>query len=275
MKTPPEHPPCTKELFSLAGHVAWITGASGLLAEQYALALSEFGADLILTDIQLEGSQSLAARVTAAHGVRTRAYLHDVTSRASWETTLAKALDELGRVDVLINNAALTNRSQTANFTAPFQSFPLEDWNAILNVNLTGTFLGCQVVGEHMLRCGSGNIINVGSLYGLVSPHHRMYAGTEIVQPPAYSISKAGVIALTRYLATLWADRGVRVNCVTPGGIWNQPSDEFAERFGRLNPIGRMGWKEELRGAIVYLASDASSHCVGHNLIVDGGWTVW
>jgi NAD(P)-dependent dehydrogenase (short-subunit alcohol dehydrogenase family) len=178
-------------------------------------------------------------------------------------------------VDVFINNAAFTNQSRSANFAAPFNDFPLEDWNQILNVNLTGSFLGCQVIGRQMLEQGKGSIINFASLYGVVSPNHKMYPGTGINQPVAYSVSKSGVIALTRYLAGLWGEKGIRTNCVTPGGVFNGHNDLFVERFSNLNPMGRMEQKEELRGAIVYLASDASAYCNGHNLVVDGGWTIW
>ena len=126
-----------------------------------------------------------------------------------------------------------------------------------------------------MLKQGKGSIINIASLYGVVSPNHRIYDDTPISQPIAYSVSKHGVVAMTKYLATLWAEKGVRVNALTPGGIYNGHTDPFLERFKKLNPIGRMSEKDELRGGIVYLASDASSHVVGHNLVIDGGWTAW
>jgi len=184
-------------------------------------------------------------------------------------------LGEFGKIDILINNAGFTNQSRSSNFDASFENFPLEDWNAIMNVNLTGTFLGCQVIGKQMLQQGKGSIINIASLYGVVSPNHRIYPGTGITQPVAYSVSKHGVIGLTKYLATLWADKGIRVNALTPGGIYNNHQQLFVERFQQHNPIGRMCDKSELQGAIVYLASDASSHVVGHNLVVDGGWTIW
>jgi NAD(P)-dependent dehydrogenase (short-subunit alcohol dehydrogenase family) len=143
-----------------------------------------------------------------------------------------------------------------------------------MNVNLTSVFLGCQVVGGAMVEQGKGAIINVSSLYGVVSPNHNIYPETGIFQPVAYSVSKHGVIAFTKYLSTLWATKGVKVNALTPGGVFNNHTDPFLERFSKLNPSGRMSRKDELRGAIVYLASDASSYVIGHNLIVDGGWTI-
>lgn len=265
----------TPELFRLNGKVAMITGASGLLGEQYAWAFAECGASIVLTDLYPAGAEALADRVRAQTKADVLVLACDVTQRSSWDEALSGSLDRFGKVDVLINNAAFTNQCRTPNFSAPFEEFPLEDWKAILDVNLTGTFLGCQIVGAQMLKRGAGSIINIGSLYGVVSPHHPMYNGTGIVQPPAYSVSKAGVIGLTRYLAALWAKRGVRVNCITPGGVFNNHPESFVSRFNRLSPMGRMSWKEELRGAAVYLASDASSHCIGHNLVVDGGWTIW
>lgn len=265
----------TLNLFRLDGKVAIITGAGGLLGEQHALALSDFGATVVMTDLTTDIIQERTKSLTTRTGNPSLALPCDVTKTLDWETVLAKVMNEFGRVDVLINNAAFTNQSRSANFAASFTDFPLEDWNRILDVNLTGSFLGCQVIGKQMLEQGKGSIINFASLYGVVSPNHKMYPGTGINQPVAYSVSKSGVIALTRYLAGLWGEKGIRTNCVTPGGVYNNHSELFVERFSNLNPMGRMEKKEELRGAIVYLASDASAYCNGHNLVVDGGWTIW
>jgi NAD(P)-dependent dehydrogenase (short-subunit alcohol dehydrogenase family) len=266
----------TKELFDLTGKVAVITGGAGLLGEQHAIALSDFGASIVLADINWDDCRERVEYLRSEYGMRVIGAEMDVTLRESWLKLLDRVLKEFGRTDILVNNAAFTNQSKSANFDAPFSDFPQEDWQSILNVNLTGVFLGCQVFGRYMVEeQGFGSIINMASLYGVVSPNHRLYPGTGISQPVAYSVSKAGVIALTRYLATLWADKGVRVNCITPGGIYNEHSDPFLTRFNRLVPIGHMADKSDVRGALVYLASDASAYCTGHNLIVDGGWTVW
>jgi NAD(P)-dependent dehydrogenase (short-subunit alcohol dehydrogenase family) len=261
-------------LFDLTGKVAVVTGGAGLLASEHAIALSAHGAMVVLADFNLEKCEE-AVKILAADGIKAHPAFCDVTKKASWEQLLTDVIAQHGTVDILINNAGFTNQSKSANFDASFENFPLEDWNAIMDVNLTGTFLGCQVVGSHMLKNNKGSIINIASLYGVVSPNHRIYPGTGISQPVAYSVSKHGVVALTKYLATLWADKGVRVNALTPGGIFNRHKGLFLERFEQLNPIGRMSDKTELRGGIVYLASDASSHVVGHNLIIDGGWTAW
>ncbi len=261
-------------LFDLSGKVALITGGAGLLAFEHALALLEFGATIILADINIAKCKEAVLALNKNYE-KVFAYELDVTKKENWLALLAEIKNTFGRIDILINNAGFTNQSKSTGFDASFENFSLEDWNAIMQVNLTGTFLGCQVIGKHMLENQYGSIINMASLYGVVSPHHTIYEGTGISQPVAYSVSKHGVIGLTKYVATLWAAKGVRVNSITPGGIFNEHTGLFLERFEQLNPIGRMSDKSELRGAVVFLASDASSHVIGHNLIVDGGWTAW
>lgn len=263
-----------KNLFDLNNRVALITGGAGLLATEHAIALADYGAKVYLSDFNFAKCEEAVGKLVAM-GINAIALQADVTSKQSWQDTLDTILKNDGKIDILVNNAGFTNQSKSANFDATFENFPLEDWNSIMNVNLTGTFLGCQVIGKHMVENGKGSIINIASLYGVVSPNHKMYPGTGISQPVAYSVSKHGVVSLTKYLATLWAEKGVRVNSLTPGGIFNGHDGLFLERFKQLNPIGRMSDKSELRGGIVFLASDASSHVVGHNLIIDGGWTAW
>jgi NAD(P)-dependent dehydrogenase (short-subunit alcohol dehydrogenase family) len=262
------------KLFDLTGRVAIVTGGAGLLASEHAIALTAHGAKVILADVTLDKCTEAVKRLKE-DGIGAIPKHCDVTSKESWKKLLQEVVTEFGKVDILINNAGFTNQSKSANFDATFENFPLEDWNSIMNVNLTGTFLGCQVIGKHMVENGKGSIINIASLYGVVSPNHKIYPGTGISQPVAYSVSKHGVVSLTKYLATLWAEKGVKVNALTPGGIFNEHKGLFLERFQQLNPIGRMSDKTELRGGIVYLASDASSHVIGHNLIIDGGWTAW
>jgi NAD(P)-dependent dehydrogenase (short-subunit alcohol dehydrogenase family) len=265
----------TLDLFQLDGHVAIVTGAAGLLGEHHATALADCGATVVLTDRRLGPCEERSQLLCRRTGRPTLAVECDVTQKASWEALLAGVLGEFGRVDVLVNNAGFTNQSPSADYGQPPEEFPLEDWEQILAVNLTGTFLGCQVIGRQMLEQRRGSIINLASLYGVVSPHHRIYPDTGLHQPIAYSVSKTGVVGLTRYLATAWADRSVRVNCITPGGVNNGHPPLFADRYAALSPIGRMACPDEMRGAVVYLASSASAYCTGHNLVVDGGWTAW
>lgn len=264
----------TEALFRLDGRVAIVTGGSGLLAEHHATALTDAGASVVLADVRTDRSEEVVARLEG-QGRRALACECDVSKADSWRRLLERTLDAFGRVDVLVNNAACTMQSPTGSYASGVAEFPLEDWQAILDVNLTGTFLGCQTIGRHLVAQGSGAIINIASLYGVVSPNHRLYPGTGIHQPVAYAVSKGGVINLTRFLATAWGETGVRVNCITPGGVENQHQPLFRERFAQLNPMGRMARPDELRGALLYLASPASRYCTGHNLIVDGGWTVW
>ena len=261
-------------LFDLTGRVALITGGGGLLAKQHAIALGTYGATIYLADFRSD-SLNTTLRELKECSFSSESITFDVTSEQEWGKALTHILDQEGRIDVLINNAGHTNRTIAGNQVEPIENYPLSTWNEILDVNLSGTFLGCKVVGSQMLQAGQGSIINIASLYGVVSPNHRIYEGSPISQSIAYSVSKGGVIALTRFLGTLWAERGVRVNCLTPGGVFDDHTDPFLSRFEKLNPIGKMLDKRELRGGVVFLASDASSHVVGHNLIIDGGWSVW
>lgn len=260
------------KLFNLDGKVALITGGAGLLGSEHAIALASHGAKVYMVDINLEKCKEKASELKNYDIFCLKL---DVTSKENWQEVVRKIVKKEGTIDILVNNAGYTNSTKTNAFDKTFENFSLDDWNAIMNVNLTGTFLGCQVVGNQMTKQGRGSIINIASLYGVVSPNHKMYPDTGIVQPVAYTVSKHGVVALTKYVATWLAEKGVRVNSLTPGGIFDNHDGLFLERFKNLNPIGRMSDKNELRGGVVYLASDASSHVIGHNLVIDGGWTVW
>lgn len=261
----------TNNLFDLSGKIALVTGGAGLLGPQHAIALASHGAKVYMADINTETCEKNAKELEYDVEVLTL----DVTNKEQWQHVVDEIVSNDNKIDILVNNAGYTNQTKTSSFDRAFENFSLEDWNGIMDVNLTGTFLGCQVVGNQMLSQKGGSIINIASLYGVVSPNHNMYPGTGIVQPVAYTVSKHGVVALTKYAATWLAKRGVRVNSLTPGGIYDGHDGLFLERFKNLNPIGRMSNKTELQGGIVFLASDASSHVIGHNLVIDGGWTVW
>lgn len=259
-------------LFDLKGKIALVTGGAGLIGSEHAIALASHGAKVYLADINEEKCREKAKNIQYEDIFTLKL---DVTSKENWQEVVSTIVEKEGSLDVLVNNAGYTNSTKTSAFDKTFENFSLDDWNAIMNVNLTGTFLGCQTVGNQMIKQGKGSIINIASLYGVVSPNHKMYPGTGIVQPVAYTVSKHGVVALTKYVATWLAEKGVRVNSLTPGGIFDGHDGLFLERFKNLNPIGRMSDKNELRGGIVFLASDASSHVIGHNLVIDGGWTAW
>lgn len=261
-------------MFDLHGRVVVVTGGAGMLAGEFAEALVEHGASLILADVDEAECERRAVALDPDRG-RAVAVRCDVSRREEWQNLLGVALGRFGRVDVLVNNAAVTNASRSPGYASGFFDHTQDDWNAVLSVNLTGAFLGCQVIGEHLIARRSGSIINVASHYGVVSPQHRIYEGTGVCQPVAYSVSKAGLLALTRYLACQWGGHGVRVNALSPGGVFDGHDEPFVSRYAYLCPARRMAERHEMRGAIVFLASAASSYCNGHNLIVDGGWTAW
>lgn len=263
------------DIFSLKEKVAIVTGAAGMIGETFGKALASAGSNVVLCDLKEKTSGDLAQKLTDQYGVHCMVLACDVTSREDWEMLVKKVTCQFDSIDILVNNAGFTNKSGIDGYSDVFERFSDEAWKGILDVNLTGVFLGCQVVGNIMKNQGFGSIVNIASMYGVVSPNHQIYEGTGINQPVAYSVSKAGVIALTKYLATYWGTTGIRVNAITPGGIFDNHTDPFLKRFKRLNPMGRMGRKEELSGALIYLASDASAYVTGHNLVVDGGWSVW
>jgi NAD(P)-dependent dehydrogenase (short-subunit alcohol dehydrogenase family) len=260
------------EIFDISNKVAIITGGAGLLGSRFAKILAEYGANVILTDFNIKECKRIVDKLS---NKKIMAMKLDVTSKFDWDDVTKKVYKKFGSIDILVNSAAYTNKTKTESFSNSFENTTLESWNEMLNVNLTGSFLGCQTVSKYMKIQKGGSIINLSSLYGVVSPNHKMYPGTGIVQPIAYTVSKHGVIGLTKYAATWLAEDGIRVNSITPGGIFDGHSELFVKKFSQLSPNGRMSEKEELDGALIYLASNASSSVVGQNLIIDGGWTCW
>jgi len=267
--------------FSLDGRVALVTGGAGLLGRQFTRALGEAGAGVIVADLDREAAQSHVDRLSG-ESIQALAVGVDVTDPASVSQMVKDAVGKFDRLDVLVNSAALDPKfdpenleSQSAN---AFETYPLEAWQNAVDVNLTGMFLSCQAVARQMVSQKYGVIINICSTYGLVGPDQRLYKrpdGTQQFKPVYYSVTKAGVLGLTRYLATYYAGEPIRVNALTPGGIFNQHDDTFLKAYSARAVIGRMANKDEMNGALVFLASDASSYMTGANLIVDGGWTAW
>jgi NAD(P)-dependent dehydrogenase (short-subunit alcohol dehydrogenase family) len=267
-----------EELFSLRGKVAVVTGALGLIGRNHCMALSEAGASVIVADLNEQKCADFAKEyLTDSIG----AYL-DVTSRNSISDLLLTILRNFGKIDILVNNAAINDMFEdpkAALEQSKFENYPLELWQKSLDVNLTGVFLCSQQLGSHMAQKGSGSIINVSSTYGLVAPDQSLYLDPEgnqcFIKPPAYSVTKSGVIMLTKYLASYWGKSGVRINTLTPGGVQNAQDEYFIENYSRKTPLARMAKPADYKGAIVFLASDASSYMTGANLVVDGGWTCW
>jgi NAD(P)-dependent dehydrogenase (short-subunit alcohol dehydrogenase family) len=259
-------------LFSLEGRIAVVTGGLGQLGRQFTAGLTSAGARVAVLD---------RAHATAADS---EAVLHieaDVTDRPSLERALVRIEARWGTPHVLINNAALDSPPNAPVGTnGPFETYPVDVWRSVLDVNVTGVFLCCQVIGGRLAEAGRGSVINVASIYGLVSPDQRIYeyrreAGDAFFKPAAYSASKSALLNLTRYLATYWAPRSVRVNTVSFAGVLNNQDDAFLESYTRRVPLGRMAREDEYNGAIVFLASDASSYMTGANLVLDGGYTAW
>jgi len=257
-------------LFDLEGRVAVVTGGMGQLGSVYTAGLVERGMRVAVLDV---------APGEVPEGAR--AYRVDVTDRVEIEAVLAEVESEWGIPHLLVNNAALDSPPDApAEEVGPFETYPEKSFDAVLDVNVKGTFLCCQVVGGAMARGGRGSVVNVSSIYGLLSPVQDLYdfrraGGETFVKPVAYSVSKSAVLNLTRYLATYWAKTGVRVNTLTLAGVWNDQPQDFLDAYTARVPLGRMLDADEALGALVFLASDASSYVTGANVVVDGGWSAW
>ena len=276
--------PSVKAQFDLSGRICMITGGAGFLGRQFAAGLAEMSGHPVLIDVDPATLTQACAEVSREWG-RCDYDIADVTDFSSLEAVVARTIERFERVDVLINNAALTKYGCDADpeaFFAPFERTVDTVWEAGLSVNLTGVVNACRAVSGVMLKQGHGVIINIGSDVGVISPDHRIYEpdehgyeGVDFNIPAFYAVSKAGVIHLTRYLATRWARKGIRVNAFSPAGVYRNHEDGFAKKLSACIPMGRMGAINEYKAAIVFLASDASSFMTGHNLIMDGGRTVW
>jgi NAD(P)-dependent dehydrogenase (short-subunit alcohol dehydrogenase family) len=272
------------ESFDLSARVIVVTGGAGLLGRQYGRALAEAGAQVVLADIDADGVENTAAELREAGlpGTAIGAAV-DVTDEASVADLVRTTLAAFGRIDGLVNNAGLNpqfDRGRATPHTVTFEEYPLAQWNRALAVNLTGPFLCARAVAPAMLDQRRGAIVNVSSIYGMVGPDQRLYepeqpGAPREFKPVDYSVTKSGVLGLTRYLAVYWAGTGIRVNTLTPGGVFNDQSPEFVRRYAARAPLGRMAHRDEYSGALLFLLSDASSYMTGSNLVVDGGWTAW
>jgi NAD(P)-dependent dehydrogenase (short-subunit alcohol dehydrogenase family) len=271
-----------KDRFDLSGRTVIVTGGAGLLAREYGRTLVEAGAHVVLADLDGSGAEAVAADVRGEKGTAVGLAV-DVADEASVAHLVRTTMATFGRIDGLVNNAALDpkfDRGRSAQLAATFEEYPLDLWNRSLAVNLTGMFLCAREVAPAMLVQKRGVIVNVSSTYGMVGPDQRLYesecpGAPREFKPVAYSVTKAGVLGFTRYLAAYWADTGIRVNTLTPGGVLNEQPPEFVRRYSARTPLGRMAERGEFCGALLFLLSDASSYMTGSNLVVDGGWTAW
>jgi NAD(P)-dependent dehydrogenase (short-subunit alcohol dehydrogenase family) len=263
--------------FSLEKRVVVVTGCTGVLGTAYCRAIAQRGACLVMADLQERFPMAMAEALAEETGAEVLGAVCDVCSETDVVSLFDLAMRHFGRVDVVLNNAAATGEHlmKMGEAFAPFESYPLEIWSRVLDVNLTGVFLVAREGGKAMLANGGGSLINVSSIYGVVGPDHRIYKDMPFGSFPAYSAGKAGVHGLTLWLATYWGNKGIRVNTLVPGGVLNGHRDEFVDRYSERTPMGRMANSDDLVGMVIYLASDASRYCTGQKFIVDGGLTAW
>lgn len=272
-----------QEKFDLTGRAAVVTGGAGLLGAEFCRTLAEAGAAVAVVDLNAVRTQQVAAEL-AGSGYRALPLAVDITQPESVAGMVAAVLAEFGRLDILVNSAALDPKfdpEAAAKGIAPgaFEDYPLDQWNSALNVNLTGTFLVTQACVRQMLaQGGKGSVVNICSTYGLNGPDQRIYIkdGARVAfKPVYYTVTKAGVLGFTRYLAAYYAGTAIRVNALTPGGVFNNHEEYFVKNYSAKTILGRMADRDEMNGALLFLASDASSYMTGNNLVVDGGWTAW
>lgn len=273
--------PTVMDKFSLEGRTALVTGGVGLLGRQFTRSLGEAGAQVVVADLGQQAAEE-HAKALIDDGLKAVGIGVDVTDPESVTAMTAQTLERFGSLDVLVNSAAMDPKFDPENLgqqsANAFETYPLETWKNALDVNLTGMFLTCQAAARQMLSQGSGVIINICSIYGLTGPDQRLYEqpdGSHFYKPVYYPVSKAGVCGLTRYLAAYYAGKNIRVNALTPGGVFNEHDKSFTEKYTPKTILGRMANLDELNGALLFLASDASSYMTGSNLVVDGGYTAW
>lgn len=260
-----------KDKFNLDKKVIIISGGMGLIGRAFAEACAQYGANVVVADRAGAGSEDHAAELEKRFGRKMLGKSIDVGNRKDVEALKDDVVKTLGTIDGLVN----CHQNKTAKFFAKFEEYTDEDWDAVVETNLKGTYLTCQIIGGYMAGKGSGSIVNMPSTYSVVAPNQNLYKGTSLGCPAAYSASKGGVMALSQYLSTYWADKGVRVNQITPHGVWNNHEEQFEKNFANFSPLRRMSYNHEVAGALIFLLSDASSYVTGDNIRVDGGWTAW
>jgi NAD(P)-dependent dehydrogenase (short-subunit alcohol dehydrogenase family) len=272
-----------QEKFDLTGRIAIVTGGVGLLGAEFCRTLAEAGAAVAVVDLNGSASQAVADSLTNS-GYKALAFPTDITQPDSVNRAVENVLSTFGRLDILVNSAALDPKFDPEAINkgitpGAFEDYPLDLWNSALNVNLTGMFLMTQACVKPMIEQGKkGSIINICSTYGLNGPDQRIYIkeGQRVAfKPIYYTVTKAGVMGFTKYLAAYYAETEIRVNALTPGGVFNNHEDYFVKNYSAKTILGRMAKKDEMNGALLFLASDASSYMTGNNVVVDGGWTAW
>jgi NAD(P)-dependent dehydrogenase (short-subunit alcohol dehydrogenase family) len=274
-------------LFDLTGRVAVITGGAGLLGTKHAEIIAAAGGSPVLLDLPQVKPRVAAEAIARKYSVDATGFAADITQLADVEKVRDELLARFGRIDILINNAAnnpkveAESSGSSAKAWSRLENFPLDIWNDDLRVGLTGAFLCSRVFGSEMAKQGKGVILNIASDLAVIAPDQRLYRQEGVpedqqpVKPVTYSVVKTGLLGLTRYLATYWATSGVRVNAISPGGVFNNQPEAFLAELHQRIPLARMAHADEYQGAILFLCSDASSYMTGANLVVDGGRTCW
>lgn len=264
--------------FDLENKTAVVTGALGLIGKWHCNALAEAGANVVVVDLDENKCSEFAENLSG----KSIGMCMDITDKTSVQQAFEKTVEKFGKVDILVNNAAINDMVEDPKAQlelSKFENYPLHLWEKSIEVNLTGAFLCSQVFGAQMAENKKGSIINIASTYGIVAPDQSLYQDKNGEQfyykPPAYSVTKGAIISLTKYLAAYWGRDGVRVNTLSPGGVKNSQSEEFINNYSKRTPLNRMAEATDYKGALVFLASDASSYVTGSNLVVDGGWTCW
>lgn len=262
------------EMMNLEGRAALITGGAGHIGTAIAEALAELGCDLCLLDHPDTPSSDIANRLRNDWGRRVEVLALDLEDEAARCTIPECVADRFGRLDILVNCAGFVGTSKLKGWGVPFEEQTVDTWRRVFEVNITAIFHLCQLLVPLLRSSPGGSIVNVSSIYGVVGPNLSLYAGTKMGNSAAYATSKGGMIQLTRWLSTVLAPQ-VRVNCISPGGVYRDQAEEFVARYVERTPLQRMATENDFKGAIAYFASDLSAYVTGENLMVDGGWTKW
>ncbi len=261
-------------MLRLEGRKALITGGNGKIGQAAAATFLELGARVALVDLPAANFRSTAEQINGFTETDSLILEVDLADEVATREVVAQAGEELGGIDIVVHSAAYVGTTAVPGWAVPFEEQQVKPWDAALRINLTAPFVIAQAARHLLKASGHGSVIFLASIYGLTGPDMRLYAGTRMGNPAGYNASKGGLLQLMRYLATVLAPE-IRVNAISPGGVWRSQPEEFVTRYSERTPLGRMAREEDLKGAFAYLASDLSQYVTGHNLVVDGGWTAW
>lgn len=272
------------DIFKLTNRVSAVTGACGMLGQKHLEILAEAGSDVVVADIA-DNVNAVADRISKTYGIQALPVVVDIANPAQVFSMVEKIVERFGKLDILINNAGFTVKGaaeKRKDYFTKFEDYPLDVWEEAIRTNVTGTMLCCQAAGRAMLKQGGGVILNIASIAATSAPDQRIYEGVtppygleSFNNPPSYMTSKAAVVGLTKYLAAYWAGKNIRINSLSPGGVFDNHDPKFVQNYSRRVPLGRMANKDEYKGAILFLVSDASTYMTGEDLVIDGGLSVW